>query len=64
MVGVIMWAHMRRWWSSRKRSARHLLVSSVQALPYVALCASVLLLGLVAGFILASPLAPQVISCP
>lgn len=35
-------------------------MSSVQALPYVALCASVLALGLVAGFILASPLAPQV----
>ena len=37
-------------------------MSSVQALPYVALCASVLALGLVAGIILASPLAPQVSS--
>ena len=30
------------------------------ALPYIALCSSVLALGLVAGFLLASPLAPQV----
>ncbi len=49
-----------RWWPSRKRSARQFLLSSVKALPYVALCASVLALGLIAGFILASPLAPQV----
>lgn len=51
-----------RWWPLPKRSARQLLFSSVKALPYVALCTSVLALGLIAGFILASPLAPQVLS--
>ena len=50
-----------RWWPQRKRSPQQLLLSSVRALPYVALCASVLALGLIAGFILASPLAPQVL---
>ena len=60
MGALIMQSDMCRWWPSRKMSAKQLLVSSVQALPYAALCASVLALGLVAGFILASPLAPQV----
>ena len=50
-----------RWWPQRKRSPQQLLLSSLRALPYVALCASVLALGLIAGFILASPLAPQVL---
>lgn len=54
------WNTHCRWWPSRKHSAQHYLLSSVKALPYVALCASVLALGLIAGFILASPLAPQV----
>ena len=53
-----------RWWPQRKRSPQQLLLSSVRALPYVALCASVLALGLIAGFILASPLAPQVLHPP
>ena len=53
-----------RWWPQRKRSPQQLLLSSVRALPYVALCASVLALGLIAGFILASPLAPQVLPSP
>lgn len=39
---------------------KRLLLRGVRALPYVALCSSVLALGLVAGFLLASPLAPKV----
>ena len=36
------------------------LAAALGALPAVALCASVLALGLIAGFLLAAPLTPQV----
>ncbi len=38
---------------------KRLLRSAVGGLPYVALCASVLALGLIAGFLLAAPLTSQ-----
>ena len=45
-----------RWGQPTKR----VLIRAVALLPYIALCSSVLALGLIAGFLLASPLAPQV----
>ena len=36
------------------------LAAALGALPAIALCASVLALGLIAGFLLAAPLSPQV----
>lgn len=39
------------------------LAAALGALPAIALCASVLALGLIAGFLLAAPLTPQVSRC-
>ena len=47
-------------WAYLGYCSKRLLLRGLHALPYVALCSSVLALGLVAGFLLASPLAPQV----
>ena len=47
-------------WAHPGFSSKRLLLRGLRALPYIALCSSVLALGLVAGFLLASPLAPQV----
>lgn len=38
---------------------KRLLAAAVNSLTYVALCTSILALGLVAGFLLASPLSSQ-----
>lgn len=45
------------------RPMKRLLAAAVNSLTYVALCTSILALGLVAGFLLASPLSSQVTNC-
>jgi hypothetical protein len=51
-------------WACWGAPTKRLLLRGARALPYVALCSSVLALGLVAGFLLASPLAPKVTHSP
>ncbi|CAL8463815.1 g3349 [Coccomyxa elongata] len=48
------------WWRRQARPMKRALAATLGALPAIALCASVLALGLIAGFLLAAPLTPQV----